>query len=69
MEVMALRSKFFQQMTAVTEGIPLDEDFPAVRFMAIPAVHPGCVHLALQKRSVNIDLFEDLSVGVIELIL
>jgi hypothetical protein len=65
---MRMHSIFFLKMASVAKGIPLDKDFTAVWLMAISAAYTGLVHLTLQERSVNIDLFIDLTVRVVELL-
>jgi hypothetical protein len=68
-EVMRMYSIFFLKMASVAKGIPLDKDFTAMGLMAISAAYTGLVHLTLQERSVNIDLFIDLTVRVVKLLL
>jgi hypothetical protein len=60
---------FSGHVAAVAEGVPLRIDLHAVRFVAITAYHAGLVHPALEEGCIFIDLFQDLPVGKIEVLL
>ena len=52
-------------MTLQTNTISGSSQFKAVWFVAITTGHPGGIHLALHKRSINVDFVIDLTIGVI----
>ena len=54
-------------MTLQAKCIALFDPFNAVHIMAIAAAYVAGVHLALGKGTVNVNLFEDLAVGKIQL--
>jgi len=64
MPVVCCRSKFRWQVTRAAELIerPARSQVRRMRIMAIRAGHTGPVHLALQKRAIDINLFVNLAV-------
>ena len=52
-------------MTLQTDAIPGRSQFEAVWLVAITAGHPGGMHLALHKRSIDVDFVIDLTVGMV----
>jgi hypothetical protein len=55
-----------RRVTPGAQRVPGLAQAPAVRLVTARARHAGLVHLALEKRSVLVDLIEDLPVGVVE---
>ena len=53
-------------VTLGANSIAFHLQIPPMGVMAIRAAHPARIHLRLQKRAVNVDLVEDLPVGVIK---
>jgi hypothetical protein len=53
-------------MALKTEIVPLLQEFYAVHIVAVAAPHIPMIHLALCKRSVNINLFQDLPICEID---
>jgi len=66
MKMMLPAAVFFRQVAAITQGVSLHVNLPAVRFVAIGANHPGLVHLALQEGTVHVIFFQNLPVREIE---
>jgi hypothetical protein len=62
-------SIFGGHMATVTECVSIHINLAAVGFVAVLADHAGLVHFALQERSVDIDLFQDLTIGIVESLL
>ena len=54
------------QMTLGTHAVAFRHQLVAVRVMAVGTGHPGLMHLALDKRSVDIDLVTDLTIGPVK---
>jgi len=65
-EVVIPASVLFSQVAAVTKGITVYENLPAVWFMAIGTNHTSLVHLALQKGGIYIYFLKDLPVRKIQ---
>jgi hypothetical protein len=65
-KVMSLGVILTGPMALKTEIVPLLQQFSAVHIVAVAAAHVPMVHLALCERSVNINLFQDLSICKIE---
>jgi hypothetical protein len=53
-------------MASVAEGISLNKDFTAMGLVTVSAAHTCQEHFTLKIRTVNIDLFVDLAVGIIK---
>ncbi len=65
--VMMLRDVVYLRRVATSaEFVTLGTCAPTVGIMAIATHDPGLMHATLQKRTINIDLVVDLSIGVIE---
>jgi hypothetical protein len=66
MEVVFPGPIFAGHVASVAKGVPIHIYLTAVRFMAVLANHPGLVHFALEKGSIDINLLQDLPVWIIE---
>ena len=65
--VMVFRSVIAGGFVALgTDAVTRRSQFVAVRFVAVGADHARLVHLALHKGAVDIDLVENLAIGVIQ---
>ena len=53
-------------VTLRANGVALCTQVTAMRFMAIAATHAALVHLALQKRAIDIDFVVDLAIREIQ---
>jgi hypothetical protein len=53
-------------MATDASGIPREMELEIVGVVTVAAGHTLLIHLALEKGTVDIDLFHDLAVGVIE---
>ena len=62
-------SIFGGHMATVTECVSIHINLAAVGFVAVLADHAGLVHFALQKGSINIDLFQDLTISIVKTLL
>ncbi len=59
-------SIFGGHMATVTECVSIHIYLAAVGLVAVLTDHSGLVHFALQEGSVDIDLFQDLTIGKVE---
>jgi hypothetical protein len=66
MKVMPLGVVLTGPMALKTEIVPLFQEFYAVHIVTVAAPHIPMIHLALCKRSVNINLFQDLPICEID---
>ena len=66
MMMMGRLEVFAREMTLAAQCVALETQLRAMGVMAIAAGHAGGMHLALQERSVHVDLVQDLPVGVIK---
>ena len=64
--VVLARIVFRRRVAAVAQRVALVVEPQAMGVVAIAARDSLSIHLALQKRAVNVDFFEDLAIGVIQ---
>ena len=68
MKMMRCRIEFVGRMTPRALRIDFAADAQSMRIVTVVTGHPPVIHLALQKRPIDVDLFQDLTVGVIKML-